>query len=597
MNIKIKPKPVKNIKITLNTEAGIYESRLPALLRIIAAANMAVLLIKIANLLGCYLIDRFNLGVSAPKEIPNSTIFVLLVSAICAAAMGFGEIWFGGLSARKEEQRLRQKLMYKAFSLRLPVRKEIGSMVNLYTDSIERFCEYRQVYLGPTKAALILPFLVLSYITVCVDWVTGLVLILMCPLIPLIIAGFMKLFAARSKRSREQRAKLSAKYLEALQTLTTLRLFGAADAKEKELKIEGEKNRRTIMRILAGNQIVIIIMDSLFSVLFTCMAVFLAGWRVQSGVIWIGEALQIVFLSVLLLEPLQQVAGFFYIGMGGKAAQRALSAYQQQMDSGIADSNQRLDNLENNQAQENQLAGNGNEGESSQYPMVVIKDLHFAYDSSIPVLKDVNLEIPVGHKVVLVGESGGGKTTLLHLLQGRLEADRGSITIAGKSAYSSARSQSNPIALVSQKTWLFTGTIADNLRVAKADASETQMWESLEKAGVADFIRSLPKKLETSIGEDGNCLSGGQAQRLSLARAFLSGRKLLVLDEPTSQLDADTEKQFMQTLMGIGAEYTILLVTHRYQLLGIADVVYSVSEGKVRAVNAEELLDEYVEGK
>lgn len=598
MNIKTKLKVSKKTKINVSTKAGISESWLPALLRIVAAANIGVLLIQISNLLGFYLVEIFDPNVQLFTPITPAKIAVLVVCAICATAMGFEEIWFGGLSARKEEQRVRQKLMCKAFEMQLPVKKEIGSMVNLYTDSIERFCEYRQVYVGPTKAVLILPFLVLIYVMIFVDWLTGLVLIVVCPLIPLAIIGFMRIFSARSKRSRKQRAKLSAKYLEALQTLTTLRLFGAAAAKEKELRLEGEKNRLTIMRILAGNQIVIIIMDSLFSILLTCMAVFLAVWRVQTGAIGISATLQIVFLSVLLLEPLQQVAGFFYIGMGGKAAQRALRAYQQQLDEGIADNSRRLQALENAEATiktDTKLRLDNHELEEKSAPSIVIKDLDFAYDSRVPVLKAVNLKVSSGQKVVLVGESGGGKTTLLHLVQGRLEPNKGSVEVDQKSAYTSAHSETNPIALVSQKTWLFSGTIADNLRVAKVDATETQMWEALEKAGVADFIKTLPKLLETPVGEDGNYLSGGQAQRLSLARAFLSGRKLLVLDEPTSQLDADTERQFIETLAGIGGEYTVLIVTHRYQLLKIADAAYRVTNGELCPVDTQDLLAKYVD--
>lgn len=604
MSIKNKPILSQNKGIVISTESGISEARLLALLRIIRVINIGVILVQIANLFGIYLVSIFNPAAQTNQGVSTSTILVLAISVICAAGMGFAEIWFSGLSARKEEQLLRQKLMRKAFEAQLPVKKEIGAMVNLYTDSIERFCEYRQIYLGPTKAALTLPFLVLIYLMIFVDWLSALVLILMCPLIPLAIIGFMRLFSARSKRSRKQRANLSAKYLEALQTLSTLRLFGAAAAKEQELKAEGEKNRLTIMRILAGNQIVIIFLDGLFSILLTCMAVFLAVWRFQNGAIWIGDALQIIFLSVLLLEPLHQVSGFFYIGMGGKAAQRALSAYQQQLNTKIVENDRRLKKAESGETEVRNEIGDKAErdrtGEnpaafmsSEQAPSLKIKDLDFAYDSRLPVLQKVNLEIPAGDKVVLIGQSGGGKTTLLHLLQGRLEPDRGSIEVAGKPAYLCTRDKANPIALVSQKTWLFTGTILDNLRVAKADASETEIWESLEKAGVADFIRGLPRGLETLVGEDGNYLSGGQAQRLSLARAFLSGRKLLILDEPTSQLDFDTEAQFIETLASIGTDYTVLIVTHRYQLLRVADTAYQLASGELRQLDVQKLLTDY----
>ena len=143
-------------------------------------------------------------------------------------------------------------------------------------------------------------------------------------------------------------------------------------------------------------------------------------------------------------------------------------------------------------------------------------------------------------------------------------------------------------ASVAQSTWLFTGSIADNLRLARPHASEEEMWQALKQAQVADEIERMPEGLHTQIGEQGGLISGGQAQRISIARALLSGRTILLLDEPTSQVDIESEKKIIRAISELGREWTIVLVTHRKALLALADLVYEMRQGELHRVNANE---------
>lgn len=243
----------------------------------------------------------------------------------------FFELWYGGHAARKEEKRIRHNLLgrlfaqQKALSLKAEGESEHtndGQLIAMLTDNTERVVEFRQVYFGSTLAAIAIPFLTLLYVVIAIDWLTGLVLILMVPVIPFGVRGFMKLFAKTSANSRKQRGKLAARYLDAIRNLVLIRLHGAAERIEEELKEQGETNRKAIMKLLAGNQVVIIVLDGLFSLCLIVVACAMSYYRYQAEAIDLTAVFSIIFLSFLLLEPLNQIAGFFYIGMGGMASEK-----------------------------------------------------------------------------------------------------------------------------------------------------------------------------------------------------------------------------------------------------------------------------------
>lgn len=199
------------------------------------------------------------------------------------------------------------------------------------------------------------------------------------------------------------------------------------------------------------------------------------------------------------------------------------------------------------------------------------------------MLTDVDLEVPAGQRLAVVGPSGAGKSTLLALLAGDLLPTSGTVSINGtRSSAATADEVRGASALVTQSTWLFTGTIADNLRLADPDATPERMWWALEAANLADEVRAMPQGLETAVGERGMSLSGGQAQRLSLARAFLADRPLLLLDEPTSQVDLASEAQIVEAIERLAAGRTVVTVSHRAGALTACDRVVTVENGGLR---------------
>lgn len=539
-------------------------------------------------------------------DVPHLFWILAGAGSLGAVAASFGEITYSTKHARIEERALRAKILRRYFASAVEGKTAPGGRatpparyIALLTDSVERVTEYKQVYWGATVASVIVPLLLVLYI-LALDWLTGLAILLIIPLVPAAIWFFFKYFRKVSGNSRAQREKLSVSYLDAIRQLVTIRLYGAGERIEKNLRAKGEENRRAVMKLLAANQLVIIVMDAVFLVLLICWSVLVISWRTQVGALTTGQALSALLILPLLLEPLTQVAGFFYIGMGGRASARVISRF---LASGMLGAGhpggghpgshpgaKSAGHPGGRPARSKKPAGRRPESQSeaavSSKPVlppidtsaaISVRELTHDFGRGA-VLNNLTFDIPTGSRVAIVGPSGVGKSTLLSLLRGTLKIQDGAIAVAETNFASVSPEQAClTSASVSQKTWLFTGTIEDNLRFAAPSASEAQLWKALEKAHLAEDIRRIPEGLQTDVGEQGSLLSGGQAQRLSLARAFLSERKVLLLDEPTSQIDRESETEIIDALAQLEKDTTLVMVTHRESLLDLADTVFELT--------------------
>ncbi len=559
--------------LAVGTVEGSRDTRVVAALRLVSAALTALVLVVVGRAIGS--------GVASNWLLP-------ILAALGAALAASAETWYAGGAGRREEKRVRRRMMSAVFdSSALPRNAdsafESGRLVSMLTDNVERMVEFRQVYMGSAIAAILIPFLTAGYIAVAIDPVVGWVLVGLFPLIPVLIGVFMMFFRKTSAQSRRQRARLSGQYLDAIRNLETIRLFGAGQRVEAQLHDQGEKNRGAIMKILAGNQIVIIVLDGLFSLLLICASVALAVMRFRAGAIDTADVVTITLLTVLLIDPLTEVAGFFYIGMGGIASQKALKKYLAASQEGQP-TPQPSETLAVDAAGDTHIYRASNtEAAGAAYTATdaAIQIEHVSYDYGRgEVLSDVSLTVPRGQKVAIVGPSGEGKSTLLSLVRGSLPVQSGTITVDSRDYAGSRTADIRALsATVSQQTWLFTGTVADNLRLADPSATEEEMWEALRRAHVADEVARMPRGLDTEVGEQGTLISGGQAQRLSLARALLSGRRVLLLDEPTSHVDLESEQQILRALEDLGDEWTVLMVTHRSSVVSVADSAYELTDG------------------
>ena len=556
-------------KLSLSRPAGTVAIIASVILTLISVALAAGFMV----LLGYALSQGFS-GKSLSGML-GGLIFVAVMLGGCEAT----RISIEQHSIYKEQQALQSRLLLDFFRQGSGVlaSRSAGSLIDMMTSGTEKIQRYRQAFLGSMIGAMVSPLLVLALMALFVDPWCALVLLGFVPLVPAIVFGFSKLTRKVSSSSRRRRNQLAASYLDALSGLETLTLLGAADSKGQQLAQIGEENRLSTMRLLAANQLILLVIDLGFNLLLLTTGFALTLWQVINGA-WdsdltvIAPVVSMVGLTLLLLEPMNKIGSFFYVGMAGMANQRLVRAF--------------LTGKAPTQSQ-------GGDASSDKTPVtphqsdsfLSLQDLTFAYPDGDPVLQDLDLEIKPGEWVAICGPSGTGKSTLIEVLKGNLLPSQGSYYLQGRALDANSSAWfADQSALVQQRTWIFTGTIRSNLMMVAPRASEERLWECLEKVGLAAEVRAFAQGLDTPVGEDGYALSGGQAQRLSLARALLSQRELLLLDEPTSQIDLESEAAITQALAEVAKEKTIVLLTHRASALEFADRVLYLQNGALKEV-------------
>lgn len=443
--------------------------------------------------------------------------------------------------------------------------RSTGGEVYQLTRAVEAVAAYRAEFLGPSLAAFTAPVLVLVVVAIAIDPLVAGLLATLVLLVPVVSGFFIRLFRARNTRYRRLSARASARFAEMLRTLGSLVLLGASDRGRSVVAQAAADLRHEAVALLRRSQLVILVNDALFSLAMVTAAAALALWRYDDGVLTGGAALSLVLLATLLNEPIDKLGRSFYIGLGGRAQQSGL---------------QRL------------IAGAPAQLPAPSRPPrtadLAVRGLAVTRGVS-PVLRDVDLDIRAGSVLAVVGPSGAGKSSFAAALAGLLPAE-GAIELGGAPA-GRADLQAASV-LVAQNPFLFSGTIAENLRLAKPEATTDELWDVLRLARIDTEVSAMPRGLDTAVGESGGALSGGQVRRVAIARAVLSGAPLLMLDEPTADLDRKTENLVNELLQGLAGRRTLVLVAHRLATTSWADQVLVLEEGRAVALGTPQELTE-----
>jgi ABC-type multidrug transport system fused ATPase/permease subunit len=397
-----------------------------------------------------------------------------------------------------------------------------------------------------------------------VDWVVGAALIAAIPLTPLFLGLISSRFRSVSDRYAEVNNLQAAQFLDSIQGMATLKMFNLGRLRGAEMHAANETQRAETMRLLLVNQVMILFVDFGFALCTTTVLTITALLRLQAGALSAGEVVALIFATAEFARPLTLIGQFFFAGAVGREFAKKIVSFLSQPP-GVADP----------------------QGAHAPAPLanptLRLKDLVFSYaNAGRPAVNGCTLELRPGETVALVGHSGSGKTTVTNLLLRTLKPGSGTIELDG------VRADAVPadwvrahLALVPQDPYLFYGSIADNLRVAKADATPAELVEACKAANIHDHIASLPQGFDTLVGERGTTLSGGQVQRLAIARALLKDAPIVILDEPTSQIDLETEKVIHEALDRLTHRKTVLLIAHRLSTVEKADRIVVMGEGRV----------------
>ena len=438
-----------------------------------------------------------------------------------------------------------------------------AEVVQLAGEGVEQLETYFGSYLPQFFYALLAPLTL--FLVVCrISMSTAVVLLICVPLIPVAIVVVQKIAKRLLNKYWGQYAALGDSFLENLQGLTTLKIYRADEARHGEMNREAEHFRVVTMKVLSMQLNSIIVMD-IVAYGGAALGILLALLGHQAGRIDFVGCFVIILLSADFFLPMRRLGSFFHVAMNGMAASDKIFRL--------------LD-----------LPEDGESGEIPNGCSIEIKDLHFGYSADKEILHGLNLSFPEGSFTAIVGESGCGKSTIASILTGRHSGYSGSVRLGGSelSAISEAALMEN-ITLIGHNSYLFKGSVRDNLLMGKPDATDGELWDVLAKVRLADFLRE-EGGLALMLSEGASNLSGGQRQRMALARALLHDSPVYIFDEATSNIDVESENDIIALIRQLAHEKTVILISHRLFNVVDADNIYVLESGQLAGQGRHETL-------
>ena len=438
-----------------------------------------------------------------------------------------------------------------------------SEVVMLASEGVEQIDTYFAKYLPQLVYSLLAP-VTLFVLLVGVHARSAIILLCCVPLIPMSIVAVQKFAKKLLAKYWGEYTTLGDSFLENIQGLTTLKIYQADGWKHEQMNAQAERFRKITMKVLTMQLNSVTLMD-LMAYGGAGLGIISAVSAFAKGQLSLTATLTIVLLAADFFLPLRLLGSYFHIAMNGAASAEKIFKL-------LA-------------AEE---PANGEQTVPEQAALQ-LKHVTFGYEKDRTILQDVSLTIPQGSFVSLVGESGCGKSTIAALLSGSRTGYTGSVTLGGVPVEQLQRAQRlRALTLVPHNATIFKGTVEANLRMAKPDATEAELWAALEQVNLADFCRSQDG-LQTALHEGGSNLSGGQRQRLAMARALLHDTPIYLFDEATSNVDAESENDIMAAIRSLAGRKTVILISHRLANVVDSDCIYVLDKGRIaeRGTHAE----------
>jgi len=472
------------------------------------------------------------------------------------------------LSARAVKKTLREQIYQKLLKLGMSYREELktSEIVQVAVEGVEQLETYFGAYLPQFFYAMAAPltlFIVLLPVSV-----PAAVLLFVCvPLIPVAIALVQTWAKKLLSGYWDQYTALGDTFLENLQGLTTLKVYQTDGIRHAKMNEESEKFRKITMKVLTMQLNSITIMD-IVAYGGAALGIVVALLQYRGGYTGFGGCLLIILLSADFFLPMRQLGSFFHIAMNGMAASGKIFRL--------------LELKEEPQEKKQEIP--------DTEALIRLDEVCFSYEPEREILHDISMELKPGSFTAIVGESGSGKSTLASVLTGQNKRRKGTLTIGGVDFDDiSEESRMRHITYVSHNSYLFGGTVRDNLLMAKPDASEEELWRVLEQTKLSDFLKS-EQGLDTVLTAQASNLSGGQRQRLALARALLHDSPVYLFDEATSNIDVESENDIMEQIIALAQKKTVIVISHRLANTVTADRIYVLADGKLAERGTHEKL-------
>ena len=446
-----------------------------------------------------------------------------------------------------------------------------GELVNTATEGVETVDAYFSQVLPQICATAIIPVVILL-VVFANDLLSGVILLVTLPILPIFMILIGKQAEAATKKRWSQLGQMSAHFLDVLQGATTLKLFGRNQHQKETIRRISDRFGTTTLQVLRIAFLSSLVMEMGATISMAIVAVEI-GLRLLYGQMPFAGAFFILLLTPEYYQPLRALGPQFHASMSSAVGVKRIFDI--------------LDTPLTTQAAQAQTGTSpvptrGGEDISQ----LTFEGVSYTYTDpereAHPALQEVSFTLKMGQRIALVGPSGSGKTTITHLLLRFIEPQQGTIRANGVSIQAfNAQDWRKLVAWQPQNPYLFNTTVAENIRMGRADASMDEVIAAARKAHIHDVIQTLPQGYNTIVGERGTRLSGGQVQRLSLARAFLKDAPILILDEATSTLDTETETHILTALNTLMQGRMVLIIAHRLNTIHSANQIIVLKEGKI----------------
>lgn len=479
---------------------------------------------------------------------------VMLVRYLC----GYASSQTSFFASSEVKKVLRQKMYKKLTRMGASYSEKVSTseVLQVFVEGVDQLELYFGKYLPQFFFAMLAP-ITLFAVLVFVSWKASVVLLICVPLIPLSIVAVQKIAKRLLSKYWGVYTNLGDTFLENIQGLTTLKVYQADERKNVEMNEKAEEFRRITMEVLTMQLNSVSVMD-IVAYAGSAVGVVIAIIQVKNGIITLPQAFLIIMLAADFFLPLRLLGSFFHVAMNGMAASDKLFKL--------------LDTKEDEHGAEIPENLDGD---------IEIKDLSFSYDGEKTVLNDISATFKKHELISIVGESGCGKSTLASLLCGTTKGYIGSITIGGVEIKDiDEKTLMNNITAVTFNSYIFAGTVKENLLIADSNASDEKMIDALKMVNLWSFL-SEQNGLDTKLNQQGSNFSGGQRQRLAIARALLHNTPIYVFDEVTSNIDAESENDIMTVIHNMAKIKTVILISHRLENVVGSDKILLLDKGKI----------------
>ena len=533
-----------------------------------SAANIALLMLAGRIIVGIY-------GGLALTAMSDLFLGMLLAVGIRAAAEAARDLT-AQRSAASVKAAVRKRMVSHLFDLgpAFLENRNTGALTTTMVDGIEALDAYVGLYIPYISLCLVMPLLLFIGFAVYVDLISAVILMAFVPLVPLSLYFFTNLEEWKvGRKAWEAYRELSAYFSESLQGMTTLKLFHQVETRGERLherSVNLESALVQSLRLYFGASFV----SEVVPVLGYSITMIVASFRLSQGTLQLDKLVMILLMGSLFYEHVSHLLLYHHYSLLGKRS---------------------ADSIFEILSREPKVKNTATGAPPSLSSNIEFKRVSFAYrevdGEERAVLKDISFEVPPGSTVALVGATGAGKSTVIDLLYRFHDPQKGTVSLGDRDIRTLPldflRSR---MALVAQEAYLFYDTVEQNLLLGRPSATKAELIEAARAANAHEFIMALPQGYQTIIGERGVRLSGGERQRIAIARALLKGAPILLLDEPTSNVDAENESSIQKALERLCKDRTVLIIAHRLSTVRNADKILVMHKGKIAESGTHEEL-------